>query len=143
MNNSTQAQKGFKTFIATLIVSFVVFSAVYYLATEYSVEPSLNKTAETVMGAQTAVVEEKTPATDPDTLSPFADLVAQQPEVITGVVLAGADEVSETTTPPVPDTGAVEITVGLIFSVMVFGVGVFYLKTDARKKAIKSFEKTF
>jgi hypothetical protein len=45
-NSNNQAQKGFKTFLATLVVSFFVFSAVYYVATELGTDTSLSDSLE-------------------------------------------------------------------------------------------------
>ena len=144
MNNSTQAQKGFKTFLATLFISFLVFSAVYYFATEasldLSVDDSLELTAaapqaqDDVLGTQDTQEQE----TD-EAQSVFGEIANRDPQVEAKAVLAGEDT-SETTTPAVPNTGTSGITVGIIFSLGVFGSGIYYLITDPRKKALKAFE---
>ena len=102
MNSTTQAQKGFKTFILTLVVSLLVFSALYVVINE---DPS----------AETLGVEEKASSEEQMQGSVFEELVSQKTEVETRTVLAGADDTSGTTTPDgdtvpestVPDTGVV------------------------------------
>lgn len=62
MNSSTQAQKGFKTFILTLVVSLVVFSAIYYVVNSDS--PSSVDTADKT----TTVIDSKTDSARTSTL---------------------------------------------------------------------------
>jgi hypothetical protein len=52
-------------------------------------------------------------------------------------VLAGADQ----TTTPVPDTGSLRLTVGLIVSLIIFIIAILYIVKKPRRLALKGFEK--
>ncbi len=156
--NSTQAQKGFKTFIITLLVSFVVFSAVYYLANQISSRdyandlandlsmqvasqdaPSATVSDGAVLGTETvSEPQQPTVPVQDDQPSVFKELANQKPNVQPKFVLAGST--SESTTPPVPETGSTGITLGLAFSTVVFAAGVYWISKDPRKNALKAFE---
>lgn len=143
MNNSTQAQKGFKTFLLTLSVSLIIFSVIYYVITNTSSQnESLPKD---VLGA---VVENSQDSanTDPkdteDTV--FGKLAAQPMNVDSKAVLAGSDfQTTGTTqsTTSVPQTGVVGITFGLITSGLLFILATTVIAKNPRKLAINSFEK--
>ncbi|NMB70020.1 hypothetical protein GYA27_02355 [candidate division WWE3 bacterium] len=143
MNNSTQAQKGFKTFLLTLSVSLIIFSVIYYVITNTSSQnESLPKD---VLGA---VVEnsqdsaKQDPKDAEDTV--FGKLASQPMNVDSKAVLAGSDfQTTGTTqsTTSVPQTGVVGITFGLITSGLLFILATTVIAKDPRKLAITSFEK--
>ena len=138
MNNSSQAQKGFKTFVLTLSISLIVFSVIYYY---------MSQTSSTVAGVGTeaaAPVEEgqsvKVEPLKIESKSVFADLSASKPNVASKAVLAGATEVPQTTT-AVPATGVTSITFGLMVSFAAFLAGMIVIMQNPRKLALASFEK--
>ncbi|MDC0449226.1 hypothetical protein OAL67_01320 [bacterium] len=144
MNNSQQAQKGFRTFVLTLSVSLIVFSVVYFLVNQPTIT---SDSSDEVLG--TTTVEEE---------SVFGALSVQRKDVSSGSVLAGAaiaeedllgstpvvpetPVVEESTESTVPDTGTVGITAGLISSCVVFGAGLFVIYKDPRRLALLGFER--
>ena len=140
MNNSTQAQKGLKTFLLTLSVSLIIFSVIYYFITNSSssngdLSPDLGTTKE----------EQKKEVTQAPQETVFSELAAKRMDNIQGqAVLAGAttspSEGTQSTT-SVPVTGVVGITFGLFSAALMFIFGMFVSARDPRKLAISSFEK--
>lgn len=145
MNNSYQAKNGFKTFIVTLTISLGVFGAVYYLTSyptyKVDIEESTGGTVGEVESARSdlserALVED----------SPFKELKKQTPDVPRRVVLAGADQVPETTQTTestVPETGVFGITFSLFVSLLILAGGLYYVYLGPRSLALQRFENRF
>lgn len=166
MDTKAQAQKGFKTFIITLLVSLVVFSAIYYVvnsSTEDSmdtvVQPTNERSQQQQLRAPTnnansneeaevAAASVKNVAMgESKTESPFEELAeAKTPTRIGGApiqeraVLAGADG-PETSQATVPDTGLFGPTFGIIFSATALSIAAYLIFAGPRKLALSSFEK--
>jgi len=119
MNNSTtQAQKGFKTFILTLVVSLLVFSAIYTVI-------NYGSSVETLGVSDSEKIDSSLQS------SVFEDISNKKMNVEPRAVLAGADvaesevETEETTT-PVPDTGVSTSIFGVLVSVCLIALAIFY-----------------
>lgn len=151
MNNSESAKKGFRTFILTLAVSLMVFSAVYYVLTTYTQN---NEPLNTIVAVEEKVEEsagEKALANDlsaevqgaKDEKTVFGEIADKKPQVMTQAVLAGATSAPQTpeTTSSVPVTGFSEMTVGLILSLALFVGAMIYTVKNPRKLALAKFEK--
>jgi hypothetical protein len=147
MNNSESAKKGFRTFLLTLSISLMVFSAIYYALTNYQGDKSSE--SQTVAVANTDRTQEvnvqgakdaKEAVVAGETGSVFAELAKKKPEAKVQQVLAGATSAPQTTQ-SVPDTGAVEITIGLVLSLVFFVAGMAIVAMNPRKLALRSFEK--
>lgn len=159
MNNaSTQAQKGFKTFLLTLSVSLVVFSVIYYFVTDglsTDSAPIAEKTDTAVATAPTApeVAGDSTVAEDPivaeEVVTTFGKLLAVDPGVNEPAVLAGADTQvggggsMQTTQSTVPETGVVGITMGLLTSLTLFVFVMVYIFTTKKNFSLARFEEQF
>lgn len=144
MNNSTQAQKGFKTFLLTLSVSLIIFSVIYYVITNTSVqnESLPNDVVGSVVNTPQEVAAQETPTENDSTV--FGKLANQPMNVESKAVLAGSTvETTGTTqsTTSVPATGVVGITFGLITSGLLFILATTVIAKDPRKLAINAFEK--
>lgn len=137
MNSLDQAQKGFKTFIITLIVSLVSFSFLYYLISGFSArDVDINDSAEAASPKVISANVDK---------NPFEKLSREKVDVPAKVVLAGAD-VADTDTPEstqatVPDTGATEITYALFISLVILSVGGYLIALGPRNLALSGFER--
>ena len=132
--STDQAQKGFRTFVLTLVISLVIFSVLYYLLSTSTKADINNDSKTTGMSADTKTV--LAVATAP---SLFEDLYKQKIDLPKKSVLAGATEATQTSS-SVPATGSTEMTVGLMLSsgLLLFGFYVLYL--GPRRLALKSFE---
>jgi len=145
MNNSESAKKGFRTFILTLSVSLIVFSAVYYFLTSYNIDSSNSGTGGKEVAVEKALVNEGSPnvqgAKTEKTV--FGDIVNKKPVSRTQEVLAGATSAPQTTqsTTAVPATGYTEMTIGLILSLVLFIGAMIYNSLNPRKIALSKFEK--
>ncbi len=141
MNNSTVAKNGFKTFLITLSITLVVFSFVYYLATDSTSVTGIEEVEESV-SVQPAEPAQESEAfvTDTEEKGPFAVLVQQELNEEVPVVLGSAD-IPETTQSTVPDTGDSTLTYMAFLSAVVFLGGIYFLITSPRKKALLLFEK--
>ncbi len=153
MNNSEQAKNGFKTFLITFGVSLLIFGFFYYLlsdtsANEISIEDgesnTLGYTKTTEAAAETPKVDvtkelasAEVPVASDDT--PFGKLSNQKVDAQPRVVLAGATQTTESTT-PVPETGDFTITVALLTSLSLIGFFVYILVLNPRKYALSKFE---
>ena len=144
MNNSESAKRGFRTFILTLSISLMVFSAVYYALTTYSPDSNSDKN-QTVVASNVVVKEEKSPDVQgvADKRTVFADIVNKKPQVRPQEVLAGATSAPQTTqsTTAVPSTGFTEMTIGLVLSLGLFIGAIIYNILNPRKLALSRFEK--
>lgn len=139
--NNTQAKNGFKTFIITLSISLVIFSALYYVITDSS--PEVNIEDDIVQVSSVEVVEEEEAPTVFSTIAMESGKssypVSETPS--SPVVLSGADTTETTeSTSPVPDTGSSEITMGLLVSVVILTLGTYLIKLGPRNLALSSFE---
>lgn len=154
MNNSEQAKNGFKTFLITFGVSLLVFGFFYYLLSDTSTNeisiddeksntlgytktteevaetPKVEVTKEVALAESSAVGAEDTP---------FGKLSSQKLDVQPKVVLAGATEATQSTT-PVPETGDFTITVALLTSLSLIGFFIYILVLNPRKYALSKFE---
>lgn len=139
MNNSTQAQKGFKTFLLTLSISLIVFSVVYYIITNSSLDQS--GLPADVAGEKSDQVKVEAEAVVPEEDSAFQKLASTQMNVESRAVLSGSDTQTTESTTAVPDTGVVGITFGLITASLLFALAMVVVARDPRKLAIESFEK--
>jgi hypothetical protein len=161
MNNSESAKKGFKTFILTLSISLIVFSAIYYALTTYSPTSGSTPLADAQALGAAAVAE--TPVTTPavsadkptdnvkgitterkeETKTVFATIAEKKPNTHAQEVLGGMTVATETTQSGngVPATGYVEMTIGLVASMMIFVGVMVYTSMNPRRIALHSFEK--
>lgn len=156
----SQSTKGLSTFVLTLSISLIVFSAIYYMMTTNSVsqedykvevvseskvteESTQQSISQNTEKAETAVVVEKE-----EDKTVFGKLASSSPEKYKGQVLAGSDplpseiplEVVETTTSNL-ETGVTSITVGLISSFIMFISAMVFIYRNPRKLALNTFEK--
>lgn len=145
--NNEQAKNGFKSFVVTLSVSFVIFGALYYLITDASDTASID--------SYSSVEKTETVAYNPNDnkgqvwydgrdikgigseRSYFGDLVDTPVDNAEPTVLAGADESTEST---VPDTGSNTLA-GTIFVLGSFSVALYAILIFPRKFALSGFEK--
>lgn len=141
MNTTEQAKNGFKTFIITLSVSLVVFTAIYYVVSDGS---TVNIESDT-LGAETT--KDRTSVfgklTEEQSEPKFLASAETKPETPTPKVLAGSDvstEASESTT-PVPDTGSTEMTIALISAIVTIGGAGYLAVNNPRKRALVGFER--
>ena len=132
--NNNQATNGFKTFLITLVISLVVFGAAYYLITENSPGTSTENIEASAPDARVTNAQidrsEQRAAT-------FNDLAyANKSE---GVVLAGTDESTQTSS-PVPATGS-NTTYMLLLSTILLAGSIYFFLLNPRKLALSHFEK--
>lgn len=135
-----QAKNGFKTFIITLSVSLIVFSALYYLINvSVSRKVDIEQNESVVGSVLPASTEAKVETPKKETVfGPIANTkVASQPKV----VLAGSTTQTTQSTTPVPVTGSTEMTYALLISSVIISLGTFMYLAGPRKAAIASFEK--
>lgn len=156
MNTKTQAQKGFKTFLLTLVISLAVFSGLYYMInsglggnsqSEQIAKPTTNEPVEQ-MQPQTQQPKQNETLGDTSTRteeSVFGGMVEDKPDVPPKQVLAGADDASGTTeeTPQatVPVTGFSTPTFGIVVSILALSLALYLLFIGPRNFALSSFEK--
>ena len=159
MNNSESAKRGFKTFILTLSISLIVFSALYYALTTYN--PQKNSGEERAEAVNTAGLtgsdssKENAPSTvtaeagvpsvqgAKDQKTVFGAVANTKPTTRPQEVLAGATSAPQTTqsVTPVPSTGFTEMTMGLLLSFSLFIGAMIYNFLNPRKLALLNFEK--
>lgn len=164
MNNSDSAKKGFRTFILTLSISLLVFSAIYYGLTTYTPQntldekkvemadvsrtedvsvPKVEDKASSVQGAGDEETSSVKGISDKKTL--FGEINDKKPQAKPQEVevLAGVAPVRQTTqsTTSVPDTGLVEMTIGLALSLIFFVAAMTYNFMNPRKLALSKFER--
>lgn len=136
MSQAEQAQKGFKTFILTLAISLIVFSAIYYFITNASSSSSAPDIESTDKVSQNV-----TPSTNGSQDTPFSKLAAQRvTDVQPQVVLAAATTAEPTQSTGTPNGGVESITLGLITSVAIFLFGMYVIAKDPRRMALREFE---
>jgi hypothetical protein len=152
MNNSAQAKNGFKTFIATLVISLILFGVIYYLLTGGTGVISIESDPVGVSeGAVAQLIE-----TDEESESVFGSLARQS--VPRGAVLSETDEAdfvymddflnematmeqASPSTVPVPETGFSGMTYALIISSMISVLGIYLLIIEPRRRALSGFER--
>ncbi len=147
MNNSEVAKNGFKTFLITLLLTLVLFSVVYYLASDSSLKVDIEKSdsAKVTSVKKVAAVAGSTAGSNTSTdgskdaskESVFETLNKQK--TASPLVLGAASE--ETTQSTVPATGATEVTYGFVLSLSVAAFGFYMLVVNPRKKALARFER--
>ena len=158
MTSTDQAKKGFKTFVLTLSVSLIVFSVIYYLLTG-----SENTSDSELLTSESSTVQkENAPSVAGVTeSSPFGGLAKKELIATTiptnryrpvPAVLADTDTTTTTvetglppvpvpqTTVSVPDGGVLEVTIGLLLSVFIFGIAFYWNKLNPRRLAMTNFE---
>lgn len=157
MNKELQAKNGFKTFIVTLSVSLVIFSAIYYLITDSTGNVDIESSdpvAFEVKGASTESVF-KDISTKPTHADPAVLQAADTTEDTTGDAMEEDAMVDDTTTgtdatdntameeeveeATVPDTGS-ETLVGTMMALGFFAAAVYMILAGPRKLAIAEFE---
>jgi hypothetical protein len=148
-----QSKKGLSTFILTLSISLIIFSAVYYFMTG-----GLDRENSTFdYGSGTSGVEENDSEVQGNSSSEegtvFGKIADADPNSYPRQVLAGADEyveeeiteempVTETTqSDPNLDTGITSVTLGLLSSLVLFVSAMIFVYKNPRKAALTSFEK--
>lgn len=147
MNPETQAKNGFKTFVVTLSVSLVIFSALYYVINDTSsnvdieeYQTSKDKTVafetevEDVKGTTTksafGVLANTPPTEEPQVLGGTDDTTT------TDTTTTTEDETSEST---VPETGT-ETLFGTMLAVGMFSIALYFIVAGPRKFALANFE---
>lgn len=159
MNNNYQAQKGFKTFLVTLVISLGIFIAVYYVTSYPSYKIDIEEsTGGELLGRVEVNKTELAVAPVSEEKSPFRQLTDTEMNVPKRAVLAGSDEnitpdmsaetlptglPSDTSESTVPDTGSFAMTISLFSSLCMLGAGLYYVYLGPRKLALKSFEDRF
>lgn len=166
MNSKTQATKGFKTFLLTLVISLVVFSAIYFIINteqedesidiETNSEQTLTAPYEKSDDIEAATLGESDTRAE-DEVSVFGELASQKMEdTARRQVLAGEDVAdtsdttamvatsgTEDTTPQstVPDTGVSGPTMGVILTLIILGFAAYIMFIGPRNIALYNFEK--
>jgi hypothetical protein len=154
MNNSSQAKNGFKTFVATLVISLVLFGAIYYLVTSGTGRIDIESDTLTGVGEVHNVEEEKESAfgklarqsdSEGDVLAEidepeFDEFLAEMEEYDEEIILLDEDQATPSTV-PVPETGVVGTTYALIISTTVMVLGVYLLIVEPRRRALLGFER--
>jgi hypothetical protein len=148
MNNSESAKKGFKTFILTLSISLMVFSAVYYILSSYGTDTGMSGVQDNEVANAMITEKKESPGVQgaKDEKTVFGEIVNKKPldkTLEVQAVLAGATSAPETTqsTTAVPGTGYTEMTIGLILSLILFIGAMIYNLMNPRKMALSKFER--
>jgi hypothetical protein len=160
-NNSysvkSQQTKGLSTFVLTLSISLIVFSAAYYLMTYKSSQSesfSDPSTANVVVKEE----EQNDPITDASSKvsedkTVFGSIADAKPNTGYRQVLSGSDAMpsgtqvdNDSTTPQTTtsanlETGITSVTVGLVLSFVLFAFTMVFVYKDPRKIALSTFEK--
>jgi len=148
-NNSysvqTNAGKSFRTFLFTLSVSLILFSAVYYFLTTNASKPeslgvSSNESNEkkVTTGSDIKAQGEVSGAAIEKTV--FGDIASKETGGQARQVLAGYTGTEQTTT-SAPNTGTTSVTIGLGSALIFFVTGLFVVSKNPRKLALSTFEK--
>jgi len=147
-NSSTQAQKGFRTFVLTLSVSLIVFSLVYYFISESQVGMESNalvKQDQPKVEAKplSANLEEKDESATESVFKKIADSKVELREraVLAGTDTVDVDPVEQPSPSQVPQTGIFGITAGFIISTFSFLTALYVVGKGPRKLALSSFER--
>ena len=138
IGKGTSAASSFRTFILTLSISLIVFSAIYYVMSDSGMDTDVFENSL----SDSSIMEESVKGTSSESV--FGEIAAKEPEEQSRFVLAGADEVVETTesTTTVPETGILSVTTGLFVAVILFVAALIVVASNPRKLALNTFEKT-
>jgi hypothetical protein len=150
-NNSysvqTNAGKSFRTFLLTLSISLILFSAVYYFLTTNASKP---ESLETSFNESKAVVNKVVDNSDVKESGEVAGAVVEKTvfgEIATKdtggqvrQVLAAATDAPQTTT-TAPNTGTTSVTIGLFSAFIFFIASLFVVSNNPRRLALNTFEK--
>ena len=140
IGKGTSAASSFRTFILTLSISLIVFSAIYYVMSSSGMETDV---FENSLSDSSIMEEESVKGTSSESV--FGEIAAKEPETQSRFVLAGADDVVEETTEStttVPETGILSVTTGLFAALIFFIAGLVVIASNPRKLALNTFEKT-
>lgn len=138
IGKNTSAASSFRTFILTLSISLIVFSAIYYVMSSSGMDTDVFENSL----SDSSVTEESVKGTSSESV--FGEIATREPETQARFVLAGTDEVEETTqsTTTVPETGILSVTTGLFGALIFFIAGIIVVALNPRKLALDTFEKT-
>ncbi len=160
-NNSysikSQQTKGLSTFILTLSISLIIFSAAYYLMTyksnqlENSSDPSISNVFVKEEESSNPVTDASSDTSKDKTV--FGSIASAKPNTEYRQVLSGSDAVPsgtyvsdastapQTTTSASLETGVTSVTVGLVLSLVLFAFTMVFVYKDPRKIALSTFER--
>ena len=126
-----EEKNGVKTFIITLVISMMVFGALFYLISDFSKE--VNIESNSVSSVSVSEVKK---------VSPFESLTAQKLDTETPKVLGAADEATETTegTSSVPITGSNDVLILLLVTLAIL-CATYLALAGPKKLALSGFEK--
>lgn len=140
-NAAQQAKSGLKTFILVFSFSLIIFGSLYYVildssAKSVSIEENYNSLtyAGDVSGDMPRDDYLVQAATQEELQNPFEQLNSQDAKAQLPSVLAGTTQTTQST--PVPETGTVSITFGLLVSVSLFGFFSYMIFINPRKYAL-------
>ena len=138
IGRNSSAASSFRTFILTLSISLIVFSAIYYVMSSSGMDTDVFENSL----SDSSVTEESVKGTSSESV--FGEIATREPETQARFVLAGTDEVEETTqsTTTVPETGILSVTTGLFGALIFFIAGLIVVALNPRKLALDTFEKT-
>lgn len=138
IGKNTSAASSFRTFILTLSISLIVFSAIYYVMSSSGMDTDVFENSL----SDSSVTEKSVKGTSSESV--FGEIATREPETQARFVLAGTDEVEETTqsTTTVPETGILSVTTGLFGALIFFIAGIIVVALNPRKLALDTFEKT-
>jgi hypothetical protein len=155
MNPETQAKNGFKTFIVTLSVSLVVFSALYYVVNDVSGNVDIEdyqaiekkavafEVEKEVKGAKTesafGLLANTTPLEEPQVLAGTDDATTTTDTTTATTTTTTTATTDETVESTVPETGSATL-MGTLVSVGLFSVALYFILVGPRKFALASFE---
>ena len=147
----TQSTKGLSTFVLTLSISLIVFSAIYYFMTTKASTSEYDAFNVSVIDEKKSEESSSKPVTqknsDEDS-SVFGKLASSTPNSNSGQVLAGTDVIETEVQAEVPqttqsnlETGVTSITFGLVSALALFVSGMVFIHKGPRKAALSIFEK--
>ena len=150
-NNSysvqTNAGKSFRTFLLTLSVSLILFSAVYYFLTTNASKPESLETSFNKNENVTNKVVDNSEATDNGEVAGavtektvFSEIATKGTGGQVRQVLAAAADAPQTTT-TAPNTGTTSVTIGLFSALVFFVASLFVVSKNPRRLALNTFEK--
>ena len=148
-NNSysvqTNAGKSFRTFLLTLSVSLILFSAVYYFLTtnaskQVALDTSPNGNVANNVYDNPVTTNQGDVAGAATAKTVFGDIASKDSGGQARQVLAGSTDTSQTTT-PAPVTGTTSVTIGLFSALIFFVASLLVVSKNPRKLALNTFEK--
>lgn len=150
-NNSysvqTNAGKSFRTFLLTLSVSLILFSAVYYFLTTNASKPESSETSFNKNENVTNKVADNSEAKDKGEVAGavtektvFSEIATKGTGGQERQVLAAATDAPQTTT-TAPNTGTTSVTIGLFSALVFFVASLLVVSKNPRKLALNTFEK--